>query len=89
MKSADAQTVVPAIAKTLDALQNEGRREWQRVRFYSTEKPNLDAMASYPQARLFEDRDTTAPAWSPRASLAIASTHPRGGPGRPSSCAVT
>ncbi|QZL04827.1 hypothetical protein K2224_18155 [Streptomyces sp. BHT-5-2] len=59
MKSPDAQTLVPAIAKTLDALQSEGRKEWQRVRFYSTEKPNLDAMASHPRARLFEDRDTT------------------------------
>ncbi|AJC60670.1 glycerophosphodiester phosphodiesterase family protein [Streptomyces sp. 769] len=59
MKSADPQALVPAIAKTMDALEGQGRRQWQRVRFYSTEKPNLDAMASYPQARLFEDRDTT------------------------------
>ncbi|MER7468376.1 glycerophosphodiester phosphodiesterase family protein [Streptomyces sp. NPDC097981] len=59
MKSADAQVLAPAIAKTLDALQGQGRPEWQRVRFYSTEKPNLDAMVSYPQARLFEDRDAT------------------------------
>ncbi|MFD7342143.1 glycerophosphodiester phosphodiesterase family protein [Streptomyces violascens] len=59
MKSADAQALAPAIAKALDALEDQGRQEWSRVRFYSTEKPNLDAMASYPQARLFEDRDTT------------------------------
>ncbi|MCZ0992204.1 glycerophosphodiester phosphodiesterase family protein [Streptomyces noursei] len=59
MKSADAEALAPTIAKTLDALESEGRGEWQRVRFYSTEKPNLDAMASYPRARLFEDRDTT------------------------------
>lgn len=59
MKSADPHALVPAIAKTLDTLEGEGRRDWQRVRFYSTEKPNLDAVASYPRARLFEDRDTT------------------------------
>ncbi|MEV4924816.1 hypothetical protein [Streptomyces roseoverticillatus] len=61
MKSAEP-TLAPVIAKTLDALDaldGEGRGEWRRVRFYSTEKPNLDAMASYPRAKLFEDRDTT------------------------------
>ncbi|MGP9022980.1 glycerophosphodiester phosphodiesterase family protein [Streptomyces sp. BR1] len=59
MKSADSHTLAPAIAKTLDALQGEGRGEWRRVRFYSTDKPNLDAIATYPRAQLFEDRDTT------------------------------
>ncbi|GAA0291414.1 hypothetical protein GCM10010302_32480 [Streptomyces polychromogenes] len=58
LKSADTHALVPAVAKTLDALQSEGRPEWERVRFYSTEMPNLDLLASYPQARLFEDRDT-------------------------------
>ncbi|MEU9497260.1 glycerophosphodiester phosphodiesterase family protein [Streptomyces sp. NPDC048196] len=59
MKSPDTQALVPAIAKTLDALEGEGRKEWERVRFYSTEKPNLDAITAYPHARLIEDRDTT------------------------------
>ncbi|WP_310723329.1 glycerophosphodiester phosphodiesterase family protein [Streptomyces sp. N2A] len=59
MKSADTEALVPAIAKTLDALEDQGRKEWARVRFYSTEKPNLDAIAAYPHARVFEDRDTT------------------------------
>ncbi|MBD0742584.1 glycerophosphodiester phosphodiesterase family protein [Streptomyces sp. CBMA152] len=59
MKSPDPHTLAPAIAKTLDALQSEGRGEWQRVRFYSTEKRNLDAIATYPRAQLFEERDTT------------------------------
>ncbi|WP_411146300.1 glycerophosphodiester phosphodiesterase family protein [Streptomyces sp. x-80] len=43
-----------AVAKTIGKAG-----AWSHVRFYSTERDNLTALARYPQAQLFEDRDTT------------------------------
>ncbi|WP_438297163.1 glycerophosphodiester phosphodiesterase family protein [Streptomyces sp. HUAS TT7] len=59
VKSDNTELVVPALRKTLDTLAGEGVTTWQRIRFYSTEKKNLDALADRPDARIFEDRDTT------------------------------
>ncbi|MFI1172827.1 glycerophosphodiester phosphodiesterase family protein [Streptomyces melanogenes] len=59
MKSDNTELLVPALKKTLDHLAGDGVPTWQRIRFYSTEKKNLDALADRPDARIFEDRDTT------------------------------
>jgi glycerophosphoryl diester phosphodiesterase len=54
MKALPAGPQAQAVARVLDA-----NRAWNRVLIYSTDASYAPAFAPYPQARLFESRDTT------------------------------
>lgn len=54
MKALPAQPQADAVAKVL-----EQQKAWDRVLIYSTDATYQQAFAGYPQARLFESRDST------------------------------